>query len=71
MKKEIKPVPIEMQDLLDIETVSGILGVAKSTVYSWVRLRSIPFVKLGRLVKFSRQDLNDWIESQKVKALIY
>ena len=41
------------QALIDIEHVSEHLGVKVNTVYSWVNQRKIPYVKVGRLIKFN------------------
>jgi len=57
---------IREHELLSIEEAAEYLGVKKSTMYSWVFYRKIPFVKVGRLVKFERIDLNKWIERRKI-----
>lgn len=43
------------------------LGISVNTVYSWVSQRRIPFVKCGRLTKFDRQGINEWIAENTVK----
>jgi excisionase family DNA binding protein len=43
------PAPTE---LIDINELSRRLTVAKGTLYNWVHLRRIPFVKAGRCVRF-------------------
>jgi excisionase family DNA binding protein len=43
------PVPTE---LIDINELSRRLSVARGTLYNWVYLRRIPFVKAGRCVRF-------------------
>ena len=42
--------------LIDINELSRRLNIAKGTLYNWVYLRRIPFVKLGRALRF---DLNE------------
>ena len=56
------------QALIDIEHVSEHLGVKVNTVYSWVNQRKIPYVKVGRLIKFDLQDINQWIAERKITA---
>jgi excisionase family DNA binding protein len=38
--------------LIDIDELSTRLKIAKGTLYNWVYLRRIPFVKLGRALRF-------------------
>ena len=52
--------------LIDIEAVSEQLGVCIKTVYGWIHMRRIPFVKIGRLVKFDPKDIETWITERKV-----
>lgn len=56
--------------LIDIAEVSQQLGVRAKTVYSWVHTRQIPFIKVGRLVKFQQKDIEAWIEKRKVKEMV-
>jgi excisionase family DNA binding protein len=39
-------------ELIDINELSRRLSVARGTLYNWVYLRRIPFVKAGRCVRF-------------------
>ena len=36
----------------NINELSNYIGIPKGTIYSWVCYRKIPFLKIGRLVKF-------------------
>lgn len=54
--------------LLDIREVATYTGLSIHTLYTMVSQRRIPFVKLGRLTKFDRYELDRWIASQSVKA---
>ena len=38
------------------------LDIKIGTVYAWVCLRRIPFVKMGRLVKFDLKDIDKWLQ---------
>ena len=40
--------------LLTVKEVSAITGLAPDTIYKMVSQRRIPFVKVGRLVKFDQ-----------------
>ena len=47
--------------LLDINQVAEFLGISKDTLYKMVNQRRIPFVKVGRLLRFERDALDAWI----------
>jgi excisionase family DNA binding protein len=44
--------------LLDINEVSLRLHIAKGTLYNWCYLRRIPYVKLGRCLRFKPEDVD-------------
>jgi excisionase family DNA binding protein len=44
--------------LIDINELSLRLHVAKGTLYNWCYLRRIPFVKLGRCLRFNPDEVD-------------
>ena len=54
--------------LLDIKEVADYTGLSVHTLYTMVSQRRIPFVKLGRLTKFDREEIDKWITSHSVKV---
>ena len=54
--------------LLDIQHVAIYTGLSVHTLYTMVSQRRIPFVKLGRLTKFDRVELDKWIAGHSVKV---
>ena len=54
--------------LLSIEQVSQYLDLSIHTVYRMVSQRRIPFVKMGRLTKFDRCEVDKWIMLHSVKV---
>lgn len=46
--------------LIDVNELSRRLSIPKGTLYNWVYLRRIPFIKAGRSLRF---DLSDVIQS--------
>lgn len=53
--------------LMSIHEVSTMLGMAVHTIYSWVNQRKIPYVKVGRLLRFDPKDIENWISKNKVE----
>ncbi len=54
--------------LINVDELAQYLGVKKSTLYSWVSQRRIPFVKCGRLTKFDLRNIDKWIEENKTEV---
>jgi len=52
------------KELLDTKEAAEFLGIKKSTLYEWVIQRKIPHIKVGRLVKFRRKDLEEWLKKR-------
>lgn len=51
---------------IGIKECSEYLGVKVSTLYSWVSMKKIPYVKMGGLVRFDLRELEVWIKKRKV-----
>ncbi len=54
--------------LVNVDDVAQQLGVKIKTIYGWVHARQIPFVKVGRLVRFDLIDVNSWLRQRKVEV---
>ena len=52
--------------LLSIQEVSEYLGLSIHTIYTMVSQRRIPYVKVGRLVKFDLTLLDAWLKKRTV-----
>jgi excisionase family DNA binding protein len=55
-----------MQKLLTKEEVMLMLKIKKSTLYFWVSQRTIPYVKVGRLLRFKETAILQWLTSKEV-----
>jgi excisionase family DNA binding protein len=51
---------------MTVKEASRYLAVPVPTLYTRVWERTIPFVRLGRSIRFDRRDLDQMIESNKV-----
>ena len=54
--------------LLNIDETSAYLGIKKPTLYSWVFQKKIPYIKVGRMIRFNVNELLLWLEEKSVKA---
>ncbi len=48
------------QSLLDVGGAAELLGVSKATVNKLMKSNGLPFMKIGKLVRFNRQAVLDW-----------
>jgi len=55
--------------LMTVRQAAEYLSVPVPTLYTRVWQRSIPFVRLGRSIRFDRKDLDQLIEANKVQPL--
>ena len=55
--------------LLTATEVGEYLGIAKDTVYTLVSQRRIPYVKIGRLLKFNHKAIDEWIAQKTVMPM--
>ena len=52
---------------LSVKELAEYLGIKVNTVYSWTFQRKIPYVKIGRCVKFDINKIEEWIKEKEVK----
>ena len=50
---------------IGIEEAAAYLGVTKDTIRNWIRKNNIPAHKIGKLWKFKRSELDEWVKSGK------
>lgn len=48
---------------LSVEQIAQHLGVSKDAIYKWIDRKGIPCYKVGRLWKFQRSEVDEWVRS--------
>ena len=56
---------------IGIKECAEYLDVGINTIRTWVWQRKIPFVKMGRLIKFDLKELEAWIKKRRVEPIEY
>lgn len=56
-----------MNELLSIEEVSKLLSVKISWIRSLVFKKQIPYIKVGKHIRFSLLEIEKWFEERKVQ----
>jgi len=54
-------------DILTLAEAAAYIGIAPRTLRKWLQTKSIPGRKIGRIWRFSKRQLREWIESGKEK----
>ena len=55
--------------LLDTSAAAAALGIGRRTLQEKMETREIGFVRIGRAVRFRPEDIADFIESHRMKAV--
>ena len=58
-----------MQRLISVNEAAVYTGLSPHTIYTMVSQRRIPYVKVGRLVKFDEAMLQAWIKQHTVMPM--
>jgi excisionase family DNA binding protein len=64
MKEKDASINSKSDNLLTVEDAAQLLSVKPRTIYAWVQERRIPFRKVGRLLRFDRNELLSWSSEQ-------
>ena len=55
---------IEIEDRwLSVEEISKYLGVSNDTVYRWIDKHRMPAHRMGRLWKFNKNEIDQWVKA--------
>jgi excisionase family DNA binding protein len=52
------------------DEAASYLGCTPDTLRVWVSKRKVPFVKVGRLTRFRRMDLDEFLEQNRVPVAV-
>jgi excisionase family DNA binding protein len=53
---------------LSVDEIAIYLGIKRDTVYKWIDRRNLPAHKAGRLWKFRRNEVDDWVRSENTSS---
>ena len=48
---------------LSVEEIAAYLGIKRDTVYKWIKEKGIPAHKVGRLWKFKKNEVDEWVKT--------
>lgn len=50
---------------LSVDEIAAYLGIKRETVYPWITQKNMPAHKVGRLWKFKKSEVDEWVRSGK------
>lgn len=53
------------ENWISVTEAALFLGVTKDTIRNWIKKTDIPAHKIGKLWKFKRSELDEWVKSGK------
>ncbi len=62
MEKEAKGVA----NLMNVQQAAEYLGLSVGTMYQWRSQHKVPYIKVGRKVKFKKDQLDQWLADRTV-----
>jgi len=48
---------------LSVDEMGEYLGVKRDTVYKWINEKGMPAHRMGRLWKFKKNEVDDWVKA--------
>jgi excisionase family DNA binding protein len=48
---------------LSVDEIAAYLGIKRDTVYKWIGDKNMPAHRVGRLWKFRKEEVDDWVRS--------
>ena len=48
---------------LSVDEIRAYLGVKRDTVYKWISEKAMPAHKIGRLWKFKKDEVDEWVKA--------
>lgn len=56
------------KEMLNVKEASKLLGVAETTLWSWIYEKRLPFYRLGRAIRLKEKDVLDFREKSRVEV---
>ncbi len=66
----LAPQPVNKDDsLLGVKELAEYIGVSVQWVYERVQLKEIPYIKVGKLLRFRKSDIDTWLDDLKIPPM--
>jgi len=48
---------------LSVDEIAAYLGIKRDTVYKWISEKQMPAHRMGRLWKFRKEEVDEWVKT--------
>jgi len=48
--------------LMNVDELADYLGLQKQTIYNWLHKKKISGIKIGKIWRFDRKDIDSWLK---------
>ncbi len=55
--------------LLSVEELAQYLNLRKQTIYNWLHNKKITGIKIGKVWRFEKEEIDKWLQKHKMKSL--
>lgn len=55
----------QLDNYINLEEAASYLGVKPATIRTWIKKKEFPAHRVGKLLKFKRSEIDDWVNSDK------
>ena len=49
---------------LSVDDIAAYIGIKRDTIYKWIVRRNMPAHKVGRLWKFQKVEVDEWVRQE-------
>ena len=53
---------MRIPSLMNVEELADYLGLKKQTIYNWLHQRKISGIKIGKVWRFEKQEIDNWLK---------
>ncbi len=57
-----------MGKLMDVSELADYLKLEKQTIYNWLHKKKISGIKVGRVWRFDKSSIDEWLSSRTIPA---
>jgi NitT/TauT family transport system substrate-binding protein len=57
-----------MSSIMTTDQICQAFGISKSTLNNWRKEKGLPFIKVGRTVRYDYQAVIDWLKKHEVSG---
>jgi len=69
MDNRLKSQSESERNLMGAREIAQTLGVSVNTIRTWVWQKQIPYLKVGRLVRFDIREIDAWLQDKKITVI--